>query len=617
MEVNLRAWFSIFLLFEMSYSIIILNEDTLGPETRTRLTVPLPRRSHVNITRIFNQDEHPKFIFKRIKPLKTQRRIQNNEIYEIDEKDSVVVEAENNTLHTNDVPDAMHQHASPAAPAADSANKMKQDLKCIASKNDGICLTKEMCHKRGGIIGNICKHEKNQHCCTFSHTCGDSSSERISYFRSPPNSSSKSQGSLACDYDVILRKETCAVRVEYIHVTLARKLGGVCDIDQIYILNSVDGPTTGQCGPLNGYTTTVAVNPKQNKPLKIALLIQNDVTYNWAIKTTQLSCNEINNFVAPRTCGMSKDRATAESHFTPTYTRYSFSFQPEEIENKASNDIWWNYPEPIFNMYHYSSTKKYLLQEKRMGHPGTLMKKDTAERRIVGGVEAGINEFPWQVAIALDDMFFCGGALINENFVLTAAHCVLTRDTPVEDLLLHLGDHNLMTTNETVHVSRGVKQILFHSHFHPFLLDNDIALLELNEPVTFSDNIQPICLPDPNETYTSKKATVVGWGITSYPMGTPSAILQKIQVEVVSNFHCSRIIEESVGPGMICAAPPVLQGTCFGDSGGPLSIETETGKHILVGIVSYGLTGCALVPAFPDIYTRVSEYVKWIAVNAM
>lgn len=106
--------------------------------------------------------------------------------------------------------------------------------------------------------------------------------------------------------------------MEYIHVNLARKLGGVCDIDQIYILNSVDGPTTGQCGPLSGYTSkliskahlsifqlvfisctfpaTVAVNPKQDKPLKIALLIQNDGMYNWEIKMTQLTCSEINNF---------------------------------------------------------------------------------------------------------------------------------------------------------------------------------------------------------------------------------------------------------------------------------------------------------------------------------
>lgn len=66
----------------------------------------------------------------------------------------------------NDIPDAMYQHSGVPQPAADSASKKKQDSKCIANKNDGICLTKEMCHKRGGIIGNICKHEKNQHCCT-------------------------------------------------------------------------------------------------------------------------------------------------------------------------------------------------------------------------------------------------------------------------------------------------------------------------------------------------------------------------------------------------------------------------------------------------------------------
>lgn len=74
-----------------------------------------------------------------------------------------------------------------------------------------------------------------------------------------------------------------------------------------------------------------------------------------------------------------------------------------------------------------------------------------------------------------------------------------SRDTPIEDLLLHLGDHNLMMTNETSHITRRVKQVLFHSHFHPFLLDNDIALLQLLEPVTFNANIQPICLPDPSK----------------------------------------------------------------------------------------------------------------------
>lgn len=81
-----------------------------------------------------------------------------------------------------------------------------------------------------------------------------------------------------------------------------------------------------------------------------------------------------------------------------------------------------SYQQASFFMFS-ASTKKHLLQE-RLGQAGA--KIDNADRRIVGGIETGVQEFPWQVAIALDDMFFCGGALINDNFVLTAAHCVLT-----------------------------------------------------------------------------------------------------------------------------------------------------------------------------------------------
>lgn len=69
------------------------------------------------------------------------------------------------------------------------------------------------------------------------------------------------------------------------------------------------------------------------------------------------------------------------------------------------------------------------------------------------------------------------------------------RDTPVSDLVLHLGDHDLLNLNETAHVRRGVRRVLFHSHFHPFVLSNDIALLQLDRPVVFSDTIQPVCLP--------------------------------------------------------------------------------------------------------------------------
>lgn len=81
---------------------------------------------------------------------------------------------------------------------------------------------------------------------------------------------------------------------------------------------------------------------------------------------------------------------------------------------------------------------------------------------------------------------------------------------------------------------------------------------------SFSLNLKTNYSYDATEdSYTERKATVVGWGITSFPNGEPSPVLQKLDVETLSNFQCSRIIEEPVGTGMICAAPESRQGTCF------------------------------------------------------
>lgn len=77
-----------------------------------------------------------------------------------------------------------------------------------------------------------------------------------------------------------------------------------------------------------------------------------------------------------------------------------------------------------YNSFDLGSTKKHLVRERR--RQDMPLKNEYASRRIVAGIETGVREFPWQVAIALEGMFFCGGALIDNNFVLTAAHCILT-----------------------------------------------------------------------------------------------------------------------------------------------------------------------------------------------
>jgi Trypsin. len=82
------------------------------------------------------------------------------------------------------------------------------------------------------------------------------------------------------------------------------------------------------------------------------------------------------------------------------------------------------------------------------------------------------------------------------------------RDTPVSELVLHLGDHDLTQLNETSHVRRGVRRVLFHSHFHPFVLSNDIALLQLDRPVPLTGTIQPVCLPQKGKI---RDAFIVGF----------------------------------------------------------------------------------------------------------
>nr|CAD7391974.1 unnamed protein product [Timema cristinae] len=413
---------------------------------------------------------------------------------------------------------------------------------------------------------------------TVQHSCGDISGERTTYFRSP-DYPGRSTGTLACDYDVTIQSDVCAVRVEFEKVDLARKLGGVCDIDQLFILNSVDGPTTGQCGPLSGYSTTVAVTPGQTKPVKLALLIQNEGYYRWSIKIVQLRCTELSNFQVPVSCGRQEwDAQTSSSELS-----HSFFNLWHDIKWRRDN-----------TRYQGGTMKKHLQQSPHALQRDRVYK---AQDRIVGGTDAALYEFPWQVAIFLEDLFFCGGAVINELFVLTAAHCIMTRDTPIEQLVLQIGDHDLSTMNETTHDVRKVKRISYHSHFHPFLLSNDIALLEMDKPASHTLDVV---------------VTLLVGGITSFPQGEPSPILQKLIVETISNFQCSRIIEEPVGLGMICAAPDSLEGTCFGDSGGPLTVLDPDETDVLIGIVSFGVTGCAVIPAFPDLYTRVTEYLKWI-----
>jgi secreted trypsin-like serine protease len=238
------------------------------------------------------------------------------------------------------------------------------------------------------------------------------------------------------------------------------------------------------------------------------------------------------------------------------------------------------------------------------------------ETKIVGGSDVSISDFPWQVALMNEWNFqFCGGSIVGERWILTAAHCY----TP------QLSYVRAGVTNKNSDLGQDIdvlRQIQYPS-YDARDLDNDVMLLKLAEPLDLSGpNVKKIQIMTPEAALGGLQdpgvmAVITGWG-SSAEGGSGADVLQRGVVPIVSNQEASDIYEPLYGPGIITStmlAAGYSEGgidTCQGDSGGPLAVPdptTELGFR-LAGITSWGV-GCAR-PNFPSIYTRVSEFDDWI-----
>merc|ERR1712142_57398 len=235
-----------------------------------------------------------------------------------------------------------------------------------------------------------------------------------------------------------------------------------------------------------------------------------------------------------------------------------------------------------------------------------------AAERIVGGFEAEPNQWPWQVALFVDNAWFCGGSLISENYVLTAAHCV--DGASYYDIMA--GAHNVREPSEPNRVEITSFNGWYHPQWDPNTLSNDIALIELPSPITFNDYIKPSCLPsvgdtaDPNEL-----VTCTGWGKPSDSAGGISPVLRMVEDRpIITNSECNAIYG-IVGDGVVCIDTTGGKGTCNGDSGGPLnmkhSMKGAGDKWKQVGVVSFGASaGCEV--GYPAGFTRTESYLDWV-----
>jgi trypsin len=236
--------------------------------------------------------------------------------------------------------------------------------------------------------------------------------------------------------------------------------------------------------------------------------------------------------------------------------------------------------------------------------------------KIIGGTNAVNGEFPWMVGLSyagenLFDGQFCGGSLINASWVLTAAHCLYENGNVINpnELFVFTDAHQLSSPNAGME-SINVTQIFVHPNYDDFTLDNDIALLRLSSRSTK----QSITLPiqnDESRLVSGTEMTIMGWGVVNNTTQEYADILQKANVNTISNSLCNSadFYDGEITNNMFCAASPGRD-ACVGDSGGPI-VYKDGNNFIQQGIVSWGGEECA-DPFQPGVYTKLSNYVNWI-----
>ncbi|XP_072938514.1 atrial natriuretic peptide-converting enzyme [Epargyreus clarus] len=240
-------------------------------------------------------------------------------------------------------------------------------------------------------------------------------------------------------------------------------------------------------------------------------------------------------------------------------------------------------------------------------------------KRIVGGVEASPGDWPFLAAIlgGPEEVFYCAGVLVADQWVLTASHCV-GNHSDVNGWTIQLG-----ITRRRSHAYYGqkvkVRRVVPHPQYNIGVAhDNDIALFQLAVRVRYHEQLSPVCLPPAQRALApGTLCTVIGWGKRDdKDMSEYEPAVNEVEVPVLNRDLCNQWLEHrdlNVTEGMICAGyPEGGKDACQGDSGGPLLCKDpeDSTRWYVGGIVSWGIK-CAH-PRLPGVYAYVPKYIPWI-----
>ncbi|XP_062549410.1 brachyurin-like [Armigeres subalbatus] len=272
-------------------------------------------------------------------------------------------------------------------------------------------------------------------------------------------------------------------------------------------------------------------------------------------------------------------------------------------------EIDWSQVRPIEEFDHYWARLPAELQ---------YLRKMMPETRITNGQQATPGQFPYQIALLSTfsaGTGLCGGTVLTNNFILTAAHCVQN----AQGGTAIMGAHNrLQTEASQQRIAFSSGGINIHPGYTSTNIRNDIATVRLNSAITFNDRVRPARLPAAadSRTFAGWTGTVSGFGRTSDASQATSAVVMFTSNPIMTQADClsswggnTNIIQAQ----NICLSGAGGRSSCNGDSGGPLTVQ-DSGS-LQVGIVSFGsAAGCSI--GMPSVYVRVTFFRTWIINNS-